>query len=108
MCSLFFRVDYVDSFGRTRRCLKKDLPQFQKQDAELKSSPSTATASTSSYGSFVKASNDQELQGILGMDDEARRRQRQIWEEEEERNKQKSKLHYQDVLHQGKLIEHFL
>ena len=101
--SCLFRVDYVDSFGRTRRCLKKDLPNFQKQDDEL-SKPAESTASASTYGNFVKANastNDQELQGILGMDDEARRRQRQIWEEEEERNRHKSKLHYQDVLSQG-------
>ena len=32
----YFRVDFVDSLGRSRRCLKKDLPDLQKQDYELK------------------------------------------------------------------------
>ena len=33
---LFCRVDFVDSLGRSRRCLKKDLPDLQRQDEELK------------------------------------------------------------------------
>ena len=28
-------VEYVDSFGRSRSCLRKDLPQFMKQDQQL-------------------------------------------------------------------------
>jgi hypothetical protein len=32
---LLLRVDYVDSFGRSRRCMKKDLPKLQKMDEEL-------------------------------------------------------------------------
>ncbi len=31
----FLRVDYVDALGRSRRCLRKDLPDFQKMDEEL-------------------------------------------------------------------------
>lgn len=30
------RVDYVDSLGRSRRCMKKDLPDFRKMDQDLK------------------------------------------------------------------------
>lgn len=30
------RVDYVDSLGRSRRCMKKDLPDFKKMDQDLK------------------------------------------------------------------------
>ena len=30
-----FRVDYVDSLGRSRRCLKKDLPHIMKMDEKL-------------------------------------------------------------------------
>lgn len=33
---LFSRVDYVDALGRSRRCMKKDLPGFQKMDLDLK------------------------------------------------------------------------
>lgn len=32
----FSRVDYVDALGRSRRCMKKDLPGFQKMDLDLK------------------------------------------------------------------------
>ena len=28
-------VEYVDSFGRSRSCLRKDLPQFMKQDQQM-------------------------------------------------------------------------
>lgn len=34
-CGVLCRVDYVDALGRSRRCLKKDLPDFQKMDQEL-------------------------------------------------------------------------
>lgn len=30
------RVDYVDAWGRSRRCMKKDLPGFKKMDQDLK------------------------------------------------------------------------
>lgn len=30
-----YRVDYVDSLGRSRRCMKKDLPSILKMDQEL-------------------------------------------------------------------------
>ena len=30
------RVDYVDALGRSRRCMKKDLPDFKKMDQDLK------------------------------------------------------------------------
>lgn len=33
--SLSCRVDYVDALGRSRRCLRKDLPGFQKMDQDL-------------------------------------------------------------------------
>ena len=29
------RVDYEDSLGRSRRCLKKDLPELIKRDKQL-------------------------------------------------------------------------
>ena len=29
-------VEYVDSFGRSRSCLRKDLPDFMKMDEQLK------------------------------------------------------------------------
>ena len=35
MMLVFFRVDYVDSLGRSRRCAKEDLPMMKKIDEEL-------------------------------------------------------------------------
>lgn len=31
----YFRVDYVDSLGRSRRCMKKDLPHLLEMDKNL-------------------------------------------------------------------------
>lgn len=35
--TIFFlcRVDFVDALGRSRRCMKKDLPDFKKMDQDL-------------------------------------------------------------------------
>ena len=33
--AFFDRVDYTDMLGRSRRCMKKDLPQLQKMDKQL-------------------------------------------------------------------------
>ena len=33
-----FRVDYVDTFGRSRRCLRKDLPELERMDRKLQQS----------------------------------------------------------------------
>ena len=33
--SLVFRVDYVDSLGRERRCLLKDLKHLQEMDKDM-------------------------------------------------------------------------
>lgn len=97
----------MDSFGRTRRCLKKDLPVYQKQDVELNKAQISTPAPTS-YGNFVAAGEDivqsGEPQSIRSVDEEARRLQRQLWEEEEEKNRQKPKVHYQDILYQGKVV----
>lgn len=102
-----YRVEFVDSFGRTRRCLRKDLAAFQQQDAEM-AKPSTVQAT--SYGNFVKAaeskSNEDEsnMVAIFGGDDEAKQLKRKLWEEEEAANKAKPNLHYGDVLYEGKRI----
>lgn len=106
---MFFRVDYIDSFGRTRRCLKKDLPSFQQQDAELNKQPQSTPVS---YGNFVKSdehtANEGDSQNIFSQDEESRKRQRELWEEEEERNRQKTNVHYQDVLYQGRITSFIL
>ena len=32
-----YRVEYTDSFGRSRKCLRKDLPELEKNDNQLMS-----------------------------------------------------------------------
>ena len=96
----------MDSFGRTRRCLTKDLKVFQKQDAEINTP--VASSTSVSYGNFVASSGQDTNEGsknILDLEEEARKRQRQLWEEEEEKNREKSKVHYQDILYQGRIIQ---
>lgn len=36
LLTLLCRVDYVDALGRSRKCMKKDLPGFKKMDQDLK------------------------------------------------------------------------
>ncbi len=35
LLSCVYRVEYVDSLGRSRRCLKEDLPRLQEMDRGL-------------------------------------------------------------------------
>ncbi|XP_065120574.1 coiled-coil domain-containing protein 174 [Paramisgurnus dabryanus] len=74
-------VDYVDALGRSRRCLKKDLPDFQKMDQDLQSKRVTGTDRT------------------LLSDDMRREMQREEWEreEEEQMNKPVGPIHYEDI-----------
>ena len=39
--SLCVRVEYVDSLGRSRRCMKKDLSEMQRLDKEMESARNT-------------------------------------------------------------------
>jgi len=91
-------VDYLDSFGRTRRCIKKDLHLYKQQDAQIQEK---------SYANFVKSNeeNTDETQPSnpsleSAFNDEAIKARRLQWEQEEAENVKKSKLHYQDVLYQ--------
>lgn len=76
-------VEYTDAFGRTRECMKKDLPAMLEQDREL-----------------AKDINQDDTSGgpDLLSEDMRREIQRQKWEREEELNTLKKDLHYQDVL----------
>ncbi|XP_069696304.1 coiled-coil domain-containing protein 174 isoform X2 [Periplaneta americana] len=92
-------VDYVDCLGRTRRCLRKDLPYIKENDLRLfeslggfddKNKPTTtATSST-----ITTAEGEPQLLSS----DMRRELLRQKWEEQEEQLRNKSDIHYQDVL----------
>ncbi|XP_026202384.1 coiled-coil domain-containing protein 174 [Anabas testudineus] len=74
-------VDYVDALGRSRRCMKKDLPDFKKMDQDLKGKG--------------KASSDKTLLS----EDMRRELQRQEWEREEEEAMKRpvGPIHYEDI-----------
>ncbi|KAJ8361125.1 hypothetical protein SKAU_G00176500 [Synaphobranchus kaupii] len=74
-------VDYVDALGRSRKCMKKDLPQFQKMDQDLHGKRSEPGGKT------------------LLSEDMRRELQRQEWEREEEEAMKRpvGPLHYEDI-----------
>ncbi|KAI4892765.1 hypothetical protein NFI96_032338 [Prochilodus magdalenae] len=75
-------VDYVDALGRSRKCLKKDLPEFQKLDQDLQKRQKVAGA-----------------ERTLLSEDMRREMQREQWEREE--NEQMTRpvgpVHYEDI-----------
>ncbi|XP_039402716.1 coiled-coil domain-containing protein 174 isoform X1 [Mauremys reevesii] len=74
-------VDYVDSLGRSRRCMKKDLPDLLKMDKELQGKRQGIEETT------------------LLSEDMRRELQRQQWEREEEEALKKpvGPIHYEDI-----------
>ncbi|GLD64400.1 coiled-coil domain-containing protein 174 [Lates japonicus] len=74
-------VDYVDALGRSRRCMKKDLPEFKKMDQDLKGKGKVSSEKT------------------LLSEDMRRELQRQEWEREEEEAMKRpvGPIHYEDI-----------
>uniref|UniRef100_A0A3B5MS91 Coiled-coil domain containing 174 n=1 Tax=Xiphophorus couchianus TaxID=32473 RepID=A0A3B5MS91_9TELE len=74
-------VDYVDALGRSRRCMKKDLPNFVKMDQDFN-------------GKGI-IPNDKSLLS----EDMRRELQRQEWEREEEEAMKRpvGPIHYEDI-----------
>jgi len=98
----FSRVDYLDSFGRTRRCIKKDLPLYKQQDEQIKAKDYNNFVKGDAYKTDTTQSSNPPPESVCN--DEAVKARRQQWEEEEAENMKKSNLHYQDVLYQGSYI----
>ncbi|XP_015284859.1 PREDICTED: coiled-coil domain-containing protein 174 isoform X2 [Gekko japonicus] len=74
-------VDYVDSLGRSRRCMKKDLPHLLQMDKELQGKRPMSEEKT------------------LLSEDMRRELQRQQWEQEEEEAMRRpvGPIHYEDI-----------
>ncbi|XP_075687946.1 coiled-coil domain-containing protein 174 [Rhinoderma darwinii] len=74
-------VDYLDSLGRSRRCMKKDLPDLLKMDKELQGKKLVPQEKT------------------LLSEDMRREMQRQQWEQEEEEalKRPMGPMHYEDI-----------
>uniref|UniRef100_H3A3B5 Coiled-coil domain containing 174 n=1 Tax=Latimeria chalumnae TaxID=7897 RepID=H3A3B5_LATCH len=77
-------VDYVDSLGRSRRCLRKDLPGLLKMDRNLRENREATEEKT------------------LLSEDMRRELQRQKWEEEEKEalSRPIGPIHYEDIRNQ--------
>uniref|UniRef100_A0A672JMU3 CCDC174 alpha/beta GRSR domain-containing protein n=1 Tax=Salarias fasciatus TaxID=181472 RepID=A0A672JMU3_SALFA len=73
-------VDFVDALGRSRRCMKKDLPDFKKLDQDFKGKSAS-------------------IDKTLLSEDMRRELQRQEWEREEEEAMRKpvGPIHYEDI-----------
>ncbi|KAM6162362.1 LOW QUALITY PROTEIN: coiled-coil domain-containing protein 174 [Erethizon dorsatum] len=75
-------VDYVDSLGRSRRCMRKDLPDLLEMDKNLQGRL------------FVSPANEE----MLLLQDSRKELQCQQWEEEErEALRRPVGLHYEDI-----------
>lgn len=78
-------VDYTDALGRSRRCMRKDLPALMKNDQEL-----TGKAGT------VETDIPERTAQFLAHERSCEQL-RQQWEEQEAENAYKESLHYGDV-----------
>ncbi|NXT83538.1 CC174 protein, partial [Zapornia atra] len=79
-------VDYVDFLGRSRRCMKKDLPSLLKMDQELQGKRCSSLR--------------QGLDGNTLLSEDMRKElQRQQWEKEEEEalRRPMGPIHYEDI-----------
>lgn len=95
----------MDCLGRTRRSLRKDLAYFKQRDVELFESlggfDDKNKANSGDNGRTV-TSGDGALELMSG--DMRRELFRQKWEQQEEQLRNKTDIHYQDVLFDGKSV----
>lgn len=90
-----FRVEYTDALGRSRTCLRKDLPYYKELNEDL--TPKEKPPEPPKEVNFVKQSEELEVWY------KKREEMRQKWEEEEKILSHKRDIHYQDVLFDGNI-----
>ncbi|KAF7400375.1 hypothetical protein HZH66_005559 [Vespula vulgaris] len=81
-------VEYEDCFGRTRKCLAKDLPLMREKDELLKQEITKKHMQQNE-------SNTEETQQIKEPEIDIMRRK---WEEQTQKLAEKADIHYQDIL----------
>nr|XP_023014486.1 coiled-coil domain-containing protein 174 [Leptinotarsa decemlineata] len=112
-------VDYVDCFGRTRKCLQKDLEYLKSNDEELrkvveekrKQNQQQSLSEDNDFNKDNSESRDEiitekekevattnPVESELLSSDMRREMLRKQWEAEEEELRNKSNIHYQDIL----------
>lgn len=95
-------VEYTDSLGRTRRCLRTDLEFFKKRDESLIDTPALKTEDKPSSAP-LSSESESESEDELLKTGRLIQQTREQWEKQEEENKDKEYIHYQDILFDGKL-----
>jgi len=105
----FFRIDYTDFFGRTRRCLKTDLEFFKNRDQRIEKELEPPTPSSDKIKQqipitaqqFVKEGRNPEEISELFSSDMRREQLRLKWEEEERKLAERTDIHYEDIRFDG-------
>ncbi|XP_067675051.1 coiled-coil domain-containing protein 174-like [Haliotis asinina] len=82
-------VDYTDSLGRSRRCMRKDLPQLIQQDKDMAEVRGEAV-------NRPPPQDDTDTPSLMSSDMH-RELQRQKWEKEEQEALKQSNIHYSNV-----------
>lgn len=90
-------VEYVDSLGRTRTCLRKDLTYFKSKEKDYHRSPSREKDIEKTEDKIIAPEKDEVVKELLS-DDMRREMLRKQWEKEEEELMDKDNIHYQDIL----------
>ncbi|XP_057319866.1 coiled-coil domain-containing protein 174 [Microplitis mediator] len=84
-------VEYQDCFGRTRKCLRKDLPKMKEKDNlikdEIVEKPVENENNNKPQYKFIPPEKEPEIEIM-----------RKKWEEQTEKLTHKSDIHYQDIL----------
>ena len=81
-------MEYVDALGRTRSCMKKDLPSLKEQDKEIVREDDEEQE----IGQGLRKEDPDMLSEDMRMDI-----LRQKWEQQEMENLEKDTVHYTDV-----------
>jgi len=84
-------VEYTDALGRTRTCMKKDLPELKRQDKDLKRDEDKDRNDVETGEGLRKEEPD------LLSEDNRLDIMREKWEQTEMENLTKANLHYNDV-----------
>ncbi|KRT80803.1 hypothetical protein AMK59_5737, partial [Oryctes borbonicus] len=96
-------VEYVDCLGRTRKCMKKDLPYLKERDSDLKSkvrnndNEEDVQQKEDKPSSSMKPEDFDENSELLSNDMRTELLRRK-WEQEEDELRKKTDIHYQDIL----------
>lgn len=104
-----FRVEYTDCFGRSRQIPKKDLHKVQEQDEDLHNVAESRdqqvdqkeenSRSSKSTGEISEDENESVYGPDVGLQF---MKQREEWQKQEELNKERTSIHYRDILFDGR------